>query len=402
MSFAPTNWPAALRVTRPNHSQQISFPYAGIGGPERALYACKFKFTPVNEFDKEQCCIRALHALHGSRQHDSRCLDILESTDADWQDSDGLVGGPPCLPWTVLGSTRGWHDPRSDCFVNLLERIREMSLRKRPLLWAVIENVESLMWAVNGTRGINKIIDWWHENMPHWEPLDVMVVDSRDCGLPQSRRRVFMVSVSKMVSHVAGMVPEEPAKLTKVKLEPFLSDGRGAGSREKPLTAKLQANIDYYNATFSSLQAKDATGAKFACVNVSRAPGEKFKASFKYDECPTVTFSSRYMYVLKKSGIVSDKVPSIGRFATLEDLCNVSGVSFASLSDVLTKTQMYHALANVITPNAAGVVLASVMKTMAIFETNVIKRDLFSLMTFIEDKTVASIQRKKRHADEMH
>lgn len=102
---------------------------------------------------------------------------------------DILVGGTPCQSFSIQGSRNGIEDARG----KLALRFLEIARMRRPR-WLVWENVEAVLCA-NGGRDFDAFLRKlgnigygysWH------------VLDARDFGLAQSRRRVFLVG------HIGG------------------------------------------------------------------------------------------------------------------------------------------------------------------------------------------------------
>lgn len=100
------------------------------------------------------------------------------------QPIDLLVGGTPCQSFSVAGLQRGLDDPRGNL---ALEFVRLLYL-KRPT-WFVWENVPGVL-SSNGGRDFSSILGAFAKIGYHcsWR-----VLDSQFFGVPQRRRRVFVV-----------------------------------------------------------------------------------------------------------------------------------------------------------------------------------------------------------------
>jgi DNA (cytosine-5)-methyltransferase 1 len=114
--------------------------------------------------------------------------DITKIHDNDTfkkEEIDILVGGTPCQPFSSAGRKEGFGDPRGRLAIRLLE-IAEM---RRPR-WVVWENVEAALSANSG-RDFGALL-WKMGKIGYgyaWR-----VLDAHDFGLPQSRRRLFVVA----------------------------------------------------------------------------------------------------------------------------------------------------------------------------------------------------------------
>ena len=98
---------------------------------------------------------------------------------------DILVGGTPCQSFSQAGRREGFGDPRGRLALRFLE-IAEM---RRPR-WVVWENTEAALSANSG-RDFGALL-WKMGKIGYgyaWR-----VLDARDFGLPQSRRRLFVVA----------------------------------------------------------------------------------------------------------------------------------------------------------------------------------------------------------------
>jgi len=105
----------------------------------------------------------------------------------EWPDAnvDVLVGGTPCQSFSVAGLRKGLDDPRG----NLMLTYLGIAERYRPK-WMVWENVVGAL-SSNGGRdfgsllgGLGQLGYWWAYR----------VLDSKHFGIPQRRRRVFVVA----------------------------------------------------------------------------------------------------------------------------------------------------------------------------------------------------------------
>ena len=97
---------------------------------------------------------------------------------------DLLVGGPPCQSFSVAGKRKGMDDPRGNLaleFLALADRLRAR--------WFVFENVPGLL-SSNGGRDFAQVLRAVSE---HGYGAFWRVLDAQNFGVPQRRRRVFLV-----------------------------------------------------------------------------------------------------------------------------------------------------------------------------------------------------------------
>lgn len=104
-------------------------------------------------------------------------------------DFDFLLAGFPCQPFSSAGNRNGFLDTRGTLFFEIERILREKMEAGSPAQGFLLENVEGLINHDNGNT-LNTIIS-------HLKELGYLVnhqlLDSKDFGLPQSRKRVYIV-----------------------------------------------------------------------------------------------------------------------------------------------------------------------------------------------------------------
>ncbi|MBD5128952.1 MAG: DNA (cytosine-5-)-methyltransferase [Ruminococcaceae bacterium] len=156
--------------------------FAGIGGFRSGLEnAGGFECVGFCEIDKYAAA--AYKAMYDTKGEDFYG-DITKINTENLKDFDLLVGGFPCQPFSNAGRRLSFADPRGTLFFELA-RILEA---KRPRYF-IFENVPGLLSAQEGYC-FAKIIDTLCElgYSVCWR-----VLDSKNFGVRQSRRRVFIV-----------------------------------------------------------------------------------------------------------------------------------------------------------------------------------------------------------------
>ncbi len=166
--------------------------FAGIGGLrlgfESAFNAAGFKTECVMTSEIKPFAVKVLQQ---NFTHGNFVGDITQVKNEDIPAFDFLLGGFPCQPFSAGGKRQGFTDTRGTLFFEI-ERIIEY---KRPRGF-ILENVEGLVKHdlenkkdVIG-RTFNTIIEKLEALDYHvsWE-----VLDAQDFGLPQVRKRVYIV-----------------------------------------------------------------------------------------------------------------------------------------------------------------------------------------------------------------
>lgn len=112
------------------------------------------------------------------------CDDIRKADAGSMPDFELLCGGFPCQSFSIAGSRHGFADPRGTLFFELA---RVAEARKPPYL--LFENVPGLL-SHDGGRTFAAILDAL-DGLGYG--VEWQVLNSKDFGVPQSRRRVYIV-----------------------------------------------------------------------------------------------------------------------------------------------------------------------------------------------------------------
>lgn len=156
--------------------------FAGISGFRSGLEKVGgFKCVAFCEMDKyAQMAYRVMYDTEGEGFYEN----IREIDAEKLENFDLLLAGFPCQPFSVAGRRKSFADERGDLFFELA-RILEA---KRPQYF-ILENVFGLLSSEKGT-AYAKILDTLCElgYSVAWR-----VLNSSDFGVPQSRRRVYIV-----------------------------------------------------------------------------------------------------------------------------------------------------------------------------------------------------------------
>jgi DNA (cytosine-5)-methyltransferase 1 len=173
--------------------------FTGAGGMDYGFEAAGFETVAAIEWDHDSCeTIRANRSWKVIERDilDVASSEILETAGARPGEIDLLIGGPPCQPFSKSGYwSRGdslrLEDPRANTLAAYLRVLEDA----RPRAF-VLENVEGL--AYNGKdEGLQLLLDAIDKinrrTSSHYAPT-VSVVNAADYGVPQLRRRVFVVA----------------------------------------------------------------------------------------------------------------------------------------------------------------------------------------------------------------
>ena len=155
--------------------------FSGCGGLDLGFERAGFEIPIANEYDPT---IWETYKIN----HTSTKLiegDIRNIQESDFPDDiDGIIGGPPCQSWSEAGSLRGINDSRGKLFYDYIRILKS----KQPKFF-LAENVSGML-ANRHSEAVRNIIEMFKEC---GYDLTVSLVNAKDYGVPQERRRVFYI-----------------------------------------------------------------------------------------------------------------------------------------------------------------------------------------------------------------
>jgi len=182
--------------------------FAGLGGI-RLGFESAFKNLGI----KTECVMTseikpyAVKTLKHNFKHDYLVGDIFEIRNEFIPDFDFLLGGFPCQPFSAGGKRQGFVDTRGTLFFEI-ERI----LRDKKPFGFILENVEGLVRhdLENKNDEIGRTLSTIYYKLQNDLGYNVSwkVFDSLEFGLPQSRKRIFIVGTRDEKVDLNGNVPE--------------------------------------------------------------------------------------------------------------------------------------------------------------------------------------------------
>lgn len=157
---------------------RVGSTFSGVGGADLGLERAGFELAWTCEWDDWKRSVLAAHWPSVEHYCDVRNLIDPEPVDL-------LCGGFPCQDLSVAGKRAGFDGERSVLAFEFL-RIAE-SLRPR---WLLMENVPGLL-SSNGGRDLARLLDELGACGYGWA---YRILDARYFGVPQRRRRIFIVA----------------------------------------------------------------------------------------------------------------------------------------------------------------------------------------------------------------
>lgn len=175
--------------------------FAGVGSTALALTKLGGDVIAV---ERDAAAAETLEA-NGFRVHRA---DVKEITAADRWDAYGQVdvitGGPPCQPFSQAADNGGEYDPR-DCIPDFIEAVRV----NRPRVF-LMEEVQTLTWRRHAAYLERVLADLRALGYV----VDHRVLDLSEYGIPQSRKRLFVIGRRRDTAPVVWWPAKRAEKVT--------------------------------------------------------------------------------------------------------------------------------------------------------------------------------------------
>ncbi len=156
--------------------------FSGIGGFREGLSRAG-DFICIGHCEIDKKANQSYEALFDTKG-EWFCEDIRKADSNDIPDFDLLCGGFPCQSFSIAGNRGGFDDPRGTLFFE----IARLTAAKRPA-YLLLENVPGLL-NHDGGRTFATIL---HTLDRLGYGLEWQVLNSKNFGVPQSRRRVYLI-----------------------------------------------------------------------------------------------------------------------------------------------------------------------------------------------------------------
>lgn len=171
--------------------------FAGIGGFRRAIdLFCndnKIMSTCVGFSEIDKYAVQSYKSIHSA--HSELALGDIKQFTSDKKnikklpDFDLISGGFPCQAFSMMGKQKGFEDDRGNIFYSIIEILK---IKKPKFL--LLENVRNLKNHDDG-----KTYKEIKRSLTEDAGYDVksIMLDTKNYGLPQTRRRIFLFGVKK-------------------------------------------------------------------------------------------------------------------------------------------------------------------------------------------------------------
>lgn len=199
---------------------------AGLGGFRLALESLGWKCVYSCEID-DQC--RSTYNLNFGAIPEGK--DIFDVNENDLPKMDVICAGFPCQPFSIAGKRLGFEDVRG----NIINKIFKIISSNKPSV-ILLENVPNLLLHDNGNTF--KYIKCSIEGLGYRVFFNVL--DSTYFGVPQSRKRVYIIAIKNELNVEEFEMTKQITK--KTNFRPFIS----SGDFSIPISDKWQLYIDLY------------------------------------------------------------------------------------------------------------------------------------------------------------
>jgi DNA (cytosine-5)-methyltransferase 1 len=155
--------------------------FGGIGGFGSGLERASERFECVEYIEKDKYAVKSYNAINNTN-YDTTDATQLETEQIS--DHEILCAGFPCQSFSNAGKRKGFEEARGTLFFEIARVARD----KRPEI-LLLENVKGLL-SHNGGRTFGRILNTLAEL---GYDVEWRVLNSKNFGVPQNRRRTFIV-----------------------------------------------------------------------------------------------------------------------------------------------------------------------------------------------------------------
>ena len=164
--------------------------FAGAGGLSLSFEQAGFDVAAAVEIDPVHCATHEFNFPNTT----TICASVVDITGKQIRDCAGLqgedidvvFGGPPCQGFSMIGK-RTLDDPRNSLVFHYVRLIRELKPK-----YCVFENVKGLTLGLH-SKFLNELIEELHAARYN-VLLPYRVLNAADFGVPQDRRRLFLIA----------------------------------------------------------------------------------------------------------------------------------------------------------------------------------------------------------------
>ena len=190
--------------------------FAGVGGFRLGLERAsgkdaRFEVVFSNQWEparRKQHASEVYVSRFGATHHTNQ--DIASVAAKDIADHDLLVGGFPCQDYSVASTLKNSHGLQGKKGVLWWQIHRILSEKKRKPSYLLLENVDRLLGSPVGQRGRDLAVMLRSLDQLGYA-VEWRVVNAAEYGMPQRRRRVFLLGYHKTTARYKALRKSVPA-----------------------------------------------------------------------------------------------------------------------------------------------------------------------------------------------
>ena len=187
---------------------------SGIEAPSMAWHGLGWKPVWFSEIDRFPSAVLKHHYAHVPNLGDMTKITKHETFKKSVGTVDLFCGGTPCQSFSVAGLRKGMDDPRGNLALVFLGIVDQLRPR-----WVVWENVPGVL-SSNGGRDFGSFVGALGQLGYGWA---YRILDAQYFGVPQRRRRVFVVG------HIGGWQRAAAVLFERHSLQGHLAPRRETG-----------------------------------------------------------------------------------------------------------------------------------------------------------------------------
>ena len=184
---------------RPNKKSSLTGVdlFAGAGGFSLAAMGAGIKIKAAVEMNPHACSTYKRNLIKRKRTppilfpndiNEVNFKKLMKSTGLKKEECDVLLGGPPCQGFSTHRiNDKGVDDPRNALLLRYFEFVRGLEPK-----FFVVENVPGLLWKRH-TKYLQKFLK--EAKKAKYTVYGPTALNARDYGVPQNRKRIFIVGV---------------------------------------------------------------------------------------------------------------------------------------------------------------------------------------------------------------
>lgn len=307
-----------MRFTKEN-PLRVGTDCSGIEAPIMALRQLKVPFSHEFSSETDRHCIASIRA-----NYDPKIIfgDMRQRKLKDIPDIDLYVCGFPCQPFSAAGKRNGVQDPRGTVFWECLRVIRH----KKPTIF-ILENVRGLLSIDRGKTFEAMMAELKKLKMYH---VDWKVLNTADYGIPQSRKRVFIVGTQRKCMIKAFEWPT---------VAPFKNSLEDYVDRNDKSCDSLPSFVNNTR-VYEGIMTKNPIFVNLSDPNSLQPNAAKL--------CPCLTTSVHNFYCV-----------AMNRYMNVKEMLRLQGFPI-NFKIVVSKTQMHHQLGNTMSVNVLTCLIKSI------------------------------------------